>query len=113
MGLEQGNDNRAEGQQGDKVGDGHEAVECIGEVPDKIQGHRGTHQGQCGPYPFVNFNGFNAGDVFQTFGAIVEPAQNGGKGKENQAESNDELAYAGQCSRIGSGGQGQRRTGRR
>ena len=66
MRLCQPDDDSGEGQYGDQVRDGHEAVECIGDLPDDVQIKRGAGDDD----QYVNqLICFNASDAEQELGA--------------------------------------------
>ena len=103
----------AEHNQRDAVGDGHETVGDVGDGPDSADGHVGTDgYGHDVQQPEDSHClHFSTGKVFQAALAVVVPAQDGGKGKEHQAEHQQELdAHPITSQHLGKGGRGEGNT---
>ena len=90
--------------QGDQVGDGHEAVEGIGDGPGQVQLHGRTHKDDDDEKDLVRLDGLVAEQELAAAGAIQGPAQDGGKGEQSQAHRDDDgAALLGEDSAEGSG----------
>ena len=81
-----------QGKDGDEVGDGHKAVESVGDVPGQAQVHRGTHQDHQGKDDLVGLDGLGAQDVLPAAGAVEAPAEDCGQSEEAQADGDDQRA---------------------
>ena len=83
-----------QGKQGDGVGDDHQVVEHIGQLPHQIVGHQSAqedeHQGDDG----VDHHGLLAEQVDGVDLAEQVPAQYGGEGEEEQADGHEHGAQA-------------------
>ena len=84
-----------EGEQGDGVGDDHEVVEHVSQLPHQVVAHDGAqedkHQGDGG----IDLGGMLAEQVDDVDLAKQVPAENGGEGKEEQADGHESGAQAG------------------
>ena len=80
-------DDTGKSNHADKVGDSHEAVGDIGEVPHHItfMNHATDVDGN-NPKQAVGGNKFASTEVFQRFLTVVRPAQEGGYSKGGEAE---------------------------
>lgn len=91
-----GGDDAAEQDEGDEVGESHEAVHDVGKIPDQGNGGHGTNENGDDPEPAIVGDGFEAEEVFDGFLAVVGPAEDGGKDKGEQTPGEDEGAKVGE-----------------
>ena len=81
----------AEPDEADKVRDGHQAVHGVGKVPDDFEGGGGSDKGDQREDDAVGHDGGTRADkVFQSFLAIVFPAQNRREREERQRNGDDD-----------------------
>ena len=104
MFLCQLDDHTAQTQQRDQVGDRHEAVEGIGDIPDKIQLQGGADHHHDNEQALVNANTPTLQQELKAPGSVQGPAQNGGQGKEGNAHSHHHGAQPGAEHRAEGGG---------
>ena len=99
--------NRAgEEQQGNQVGNGHEAVESIGNVPHQRAGADGAHNAH-EDEDDVEDAGHDLAALAQiapATGPVIAPADDGGQGEEQQADLNDDAADAAGQDAVEGGG---------
>ena len=88
------NNHAGEQQQGNQVGDGHQAVEGVGGRPYQVQAGHGTQHYGAHVYQAVNQSGAVAKYIGSTFFTVVALVQNGGVGKENQADGYHPTTWA-------------------
>ena len=84
----------AQAQEGDEVGDGHKAVEGIGDAPDEVQLHAGAQDDDENKHDLVRPDGAAAEEVLPAAHAIKRPAEDRRRGKEHQADGDDDAAGA-------------------
>src|SRR5690606_12545142 len=90
----QSEDDRAQHQQGDKVGNGHHGVHHVGHAPYQFQVYRRTYRNQHHPDDAERQYRLVAKQVLGAALAIQAPAEQGGKGKNRQADDHDRFAQA-------------------
>lgn len=80
-------DDAAEGEDGDHVGDGHEPIEDVSDGPDGFDSHVGSDEDRNDVKHAEDPDRFHvaAGQVLDAALRIVVPAQNGREGEEDQA----------------------------
>ena len=80
-----------QGDDADQVGDHHQAVEGIGNIPSQRGGHyRAKHNG-ANVNDLKYHNALCAENVFPSLGTVVAPAENGGECEEEHCDSNELL----------------------
>ena len=107
--LGQLKDHRAQRKHTDQVGDGHEAVEGIGDVPSQAQVHGSADDDDQGVDDLIGLDGLAAQDELPAAGAIQAPAEDGGQGEQAQADGDDQSAELGAehgAERLGIEGRG-------
>ena len=82
---------RREGDNAYKVGDHHKAVEGIRDVPSQRGGKHCAEDNGADVDDTEDIGGLCAEEIFPSLGAVVGPAQNGGKGKEEHGDSHELL----------------------
>ena len=78
---------RGQQEYSDEVGDGHKAVEGIGDVPGDLQLHGCAHDDDQREDNLVNLGGLMAQQELPAAGAVQSPGQNRGQGEQRQAHS--------------------------
>ena len=86
------NHHAGQGDHGDQVGDGHEAVEGVGDVPGQGQVHGGAHHNDDDEDDLVGPDGLGAEDELTGTGAVQRPAQHRGVGEQGQAHGDQQGA---------------------
>ena len=85
-------DHAGQGEESDGVGDDHQLVEQIGELPDKIVGGQSSEENEDQGDDLVDDHGSVAKQVDRVDAAEHIPAEHCGKGKEEQADRNKDAA---------------------
>ena len=99
---------RGQQEYSDEVGDGHKAVEGIGDVPGDLQLHGCAHDDDQREDNLVNLGGLMAQQELPAAGAVQSPGQNRGQGEQRQAHSyNDAGDRAGEHGCEALDGQGR------
>ena len=75
-------DGAGESQHTDQVGDHHQAVEGVGEVPRQPQAHRAAEVCHDDKDGFVDDGRFCAEEELKGFRAVMAPAEDGGVGEQ-------------------------------
>ena len=83
-----------EGEEGDDVGDDHELVEHIAQLPDELVGHRGAEENEDKGEHGVDAVALLAEEVGHVDLAEEVPAQDRGEGKEEEAHRDEHIARA-------------------
>ena len=83
-----------EGEEGDDVGDDHELVEHIAQLPDELVGHRGAEENEDKGEHGVDAGALLAEEVGHVDLAEEVPAQDRGEGKEEQTDRDEHIARA-------------------
>ena len=110
LALGNGHDHAGEGEQGEKVGQDHEAVEHIGDVPHEVHLEAGAEHDEAEGDNGVELHELGAEQGLHVHFAEEVPADDGGEGEEEQADSDEqvaELAEHGAEGALGEGGAGQ------
>ena len=76
----------------DKVGHHHKAVESIRNVPSQGRGENCAQNNGANMDNSEDNGGFCTKEIFPSLGAVVRPAENGGKGKEEHGDCDESLA---------------------
>lgn len=84
-----GDHHAGEGEEGQGVGDDHQVVEHVGQLPHQIVGHQGAQEDEHQPQNGVNLGGLFAEEIYYVDFAEQVPAQNGGEGEEEQANCHE------------------------
>ena len=79
-----------QGEQCHEVGNGHETVEGVCDIPDHIQRSGGAHHNHNGEDELIDLGGLHAEQILDASGAVERPAENGGVGKEDQRDGNEQ-----------------------
>ena len=95
-------DHAGQGEESDGVGDDHQLVEQIGELPDKIVGGQSSEENEDQGDDLVDDHGSVAKQVDRVDAAEHIPAEHCRKGKEEQADSDEDVAEA--CAEYGAEG---------
>src|SRR5690606_12949262 len=90
----QSEDDRAQHQQGNQVGNSHHGVHYVGHTPHQFQVDRSAHRDQYHPDDAERQYRPFAKQVLGTALAIKAPAEQGGEGKNGQADHHDRFAEA-------------------
>ena len=92
--VDGGQDHTGEGEQSDGVGQDHQVVEHVGELPNQVVGHHSAqiqeHQSDDG----ITLGGLFAKEIDDVDLAEQIPAEHGGKGKEEQTHGHKGRAHA-------------------
>ena len=88
-------DDVAQQQQGDEVGDRHEGVHAVGSVPNDVQADDTAHEDHGDEQDAVGQHPAFALEVLDGALAVVAPAQDGGEGERQQAETEQRCAHVG------------------
>ncbi len=81
----------AEPDEADEVRDGHQAVHGVGEVPDDFEGRGGPDEGDQREEDAVGHDGgAGADEIFESFLAVVFPAQDRREREERQRDGDDD-----------------------
>ncbi len=70
----------------DKVGDHHETVEGIGDIPCKGRSKERTEKDHYKVDNSVSLNGLNTEEIFPSLGAVVVPTESGGECEEKDSD---------------------------
>ena len=81
-----------QGQQGDQVRDGHEAVEGVRQVPGVGKAHGRADDDEADKQNLIDPHGLVAEDILAAAGAVEGPAQDRGEGEEAEADGDDDRA---------------------
>ena len=93
-------DHAGQGEEGDGVGKDHQLVEQIGELPDEVVGSQGAQEDEEQGDDLVDNHGSVSEQVDRVDAAEHIPAQNCGKGKEEQTDRDKDVAES--CPECGS-----------
>ena len=90
--LRQLGDGAGEKQQGDQVGDGHQAVEGVGDIPHQRAGADGAHDAHEHEDDVEDAGHDLAApaQIAPAAGPVIAPADDGGQGEEQQADLDDD-----------------------
>ena len=75
--------------EGDKVGEGHEAVEHVGQFPHQVHLQQGTHDDEAHHHQAVGGHAAGPEQVLDVLLTEEVPAHDGGEGEEEQTEAYD------------------------
>lgn len=81
-----------QGEEGDDVGDDHEVVEHIAQLPDEVVGHHRAKEDEDEREDGVDDDALLAEEVGDVDLAEEIPAEDGGEGKEEQAHRDEHVA---------------------
>ena len=74
-----------EGEEGDQVRDGHEAVQNVGQGPDDIEVHEAAGKGHGDEDDAIGNDGFDAEEIDGATFPVVVPSEDGGESEEDEA----------------------------
>ena len=78
----------AQTQQGNEVGDRHEAIEGIGNVPNQAQFHGSANESHQNKHGLVHGQQLSSQQELEAARAVECPAKNGGQCKQNNCDGN-------------------------
>ena len=85
---------RAEDQYGYQVGDGHESIESVSQIPRVGKGHRGADDREEYEHYLIGYAGLGSEEILEAAGSVEAPGKNRGQREERQAQSQDYGSYA-------------------
>ena len=84
--------NGAEQQQRDEVRDGHEAVERVGDIPHELQVRDRAGHNDEAEDDLIGADDLAAKEELRAARAVERPAEDGGRGKQQQADRQNQRA---------------------
>ena len=100
--LGQTDDHTGQADQRDQVGDGHKAVERIGDVPDQVHFQGGADNNNNNENNLIDASGLGTQKEFTATGTVQRPAEDCGKSKQANSHSHDQRT--GLCTENGGEG---------